>query len=68
MKTFKIKGIGCSSCAVIIKMSLDDEGFDKVEVSHLDKSLTIPNDYLDKIEKIKKIVDKIGHYELIIND
>jgi copper chaperone CopZ len=63
---YKIEGIDCASCASIIKMSLEDEGFEGVEVDAKDEELTVPEKYTGEIAKIKEIVDGAGHYELLV--
>jgi copper chaperone CopZ len=66
MKHYKIEGIDCQSCATLIKLSLDDAGFNSAEVDYEKRLLLLPPELESKLDKIKQAVDSAGHYKLVI--
>jgi len=66
MKTYKIEGIHCSGCKNLILMELEDAGFDKATVDDENHLLSIPDEYTNKLQEIKKLIDGAGHYTLVV--
>lgn len=64
-KVYKIKGMHCESCVKLIKMELDDAGFNLSEVNLEKKKLEIPEEYKSKIQEIKEAVKRAGEYEVL---
>ena len=59
--SFRVKGMHCRSCEMLITDSLTDAGAKKVEVSHQSGSLTVEhNDNLSD-KKIRELVKAEGY-------
>lgn len=65
-KKLKIEGINCHACSLVIKMNLEDSGFENIEVNPGTKELIVLESSLTHIQKIKVVADGAGHYKLII--
>lgn len=65
-KNFKIEGMDCHACSLVIKMSLEDAGFEEIEVNQETEELIIPEKNLQNLKEIKEVVDGAGHYKLIV--
>lgn len=60
-KTYKIKGMHCSSCAKMIEMELEDK-VNKISVSQKDEKAVVEFDESKISEKeIKKIISELGY-------
>lgn len=59
-KTYKIKGMDCTSCAMVIESDLEDHGI-KAKCSYAKQTLEIDSDGGVKEEEIKKIVKSSGY-------
>lgn len=68
MKTFVIDGIDCDACVSLINMDLADAGFSSCVASRNPDILSVPDEHVSQINKIKEIVDNAGHYKLLLDD
>jgi copper chaperone CopZ len=61
-KEYKVQGMDCSSCAMMIEAELEDAGVTNATCSYADEKLEVEFDEL-KIEedKIKEIVSQVGY-------
>ena len=63
-KEFKVIGMDCSSCAMLIEGELEDAGVEKAQCSYADEKLTVEFDETKINEdKIVEVVKQTG-YEL----
>lgn len=62
-KTFDLKGMHCSSCAVNIDLALEDlEGINKTKTNYAKSKIEICFDpAIIQLEKIKKTVSDLGY-------
>lgn len=75
MKTkLKVKGMHCDACKLLVRMGLEDGGFEEKIVS-IDtvKEENVGEVILSglgeqEIEKAKEIINSVGHYEVVAND
>lgn len=63
MKTYKIKGMHCASCATMIESELEDAGF-VAKCSWAKQQVEIEDNGSINEEKVKKIVSDAG-YEIV---
>lgn len=62
---YKINGIHCPSCTKLIRMGLDEAGFDMVKVDVEKEQIEIPKDVEINFEKVKSAVEAAGEYNLV---
>lgn len=64
-KEYKVIGMDCPSCAMVIEGELEDAGVNKAQCSYVDEKLVVEFED-DKVEekKIKEVVKEAG-YEMI---
>jgi len=65
-KRYKIDGMDCESCAVVIGFALEDAKLENVTVDNSTKELVVPIEMIPQIDKIKEVVDGAGHYTLLV--
>lgn len=59
-KTFKIEGMDCASCAMIIESDLEDAGI-AARCSYAKESLEVENDGSVKDGVIREVIEKAGY-------
>jgi copper chaperone CopZ len=65
-KTFKVKGMHCSSCEMLIKDSLEEtKGVNAAEASHKKASVSVDYDEAKISEKMIKSIIKSEGYEVL---
>ena len=57
-KTYKLKGLDCSSCASMLECDLEDVGI-KAKCSYADSSLEVNESY--DFKKLESVVSKSGY-------
>lgn len=58
MKSYKIRGMNCASCASLIQMDLEDAGY-KCKCSYATETLTVEHEH--EVKKIIEIVKSSGY-------
>jgi copper chaperone CopZ len=58
IKTYKIKGLDCASCASLVEMDLEEKGI-RCKCSYAKESLEVEGEH--DFEMLKEIIEKSGY-------
>ena len=66
-KTIKVKGMHCDACKMLVKMELEENGFeDKIESISLESDneglVNLTNVSEEEVEKAKEVIDAMESY------
>lgn len=59
-----INGMHCVSCATLIKMELDEAGFESVEIDAAAHTVRVPATLVDSVAKISDVIESAGDYSI----
>jgi copper chaperone CopZ len=59
-KTYKIQGMDCASCAMVIESDLEDAGF-KAKCDFVNEKLEVELENNSQDDKVKKVVEESGY-------
>ncbi|MCA9385358.1 cation transporter [Candidatus Dojkabacteria bacterium] len=60
----KVNGMHCDACKSLIKMELEENGFDDVKVDGDTHEIQIPENLSGDIEEIKSVINSMESYDI----